>query len=206
MALDLLEQAAELNGPSATRRHRLEHLEYITEDSIKRIAALGVTASLQPVHADPLLAFNWMAQLGHDHRCERAFTWSEFRDAGCKIALGTDAPTAPYEALPNLYVATNRKSALKPDMPWPPTGEAGRMIVEGGRQVFSLQDAIVGATKGAAYSCRMEDKLGSLAKGMAADFCVLAEDPFVNGTKGWCKGQQGVMETWVGGKRVYKRE
>lgn len=206
MALDLLEAAAKANGPSPTRRHRLEHLESITSESITRIAALGVTASLQPVHADPILAFNWMAQLGHDHRCERAFPWSEFRKAGCNIALGTDAPTAPYETLPNLYIATNRKSALKPDMPWPPAGEAGRMIVDGARQVFSIKEAIIGATRGAAYSCRMENKLGSLAKGLAADFCILAEDPFERGTAGWCRGQEGVLETWVGGKRVYKRK
>lgn len=88
LALDALEAATKTNGNVPDRRHRIEHLEVVTKESIARMKRCGVTASLQPVHADPALTFNWHAQLGHDKRCERNFPWSEFVDAGVNIALG----------------------------------------------------------------------------------------------------------------------
>jgi predicted amidohydrolase YtcJ len=204
--MDVFEAAAVANGPDPTRRHRIEHLESVTKESIARMAAAGVIASLQPVHADPVLAFNWMAMLGHDDRCNRAFPWTEFVDAGVDIALGTDAPTAPYDALPNMYIASTRRSALKPDMPWPPTGPAAKHIVDNQRFKLPMAKAIVGATRGAAFSCRAENMTGSLQPGMAADFCILSVDPFKDGTATLAKAQEGVKETWVAGKQLYVRK
>ncbi len=77
-ALDAIENAYRENGtgpdrtgpggtgPSGTagRRHRIEHIEYCDPADIPRFAALGVTASMQPVHADPAIQENWRAMLG----------------------------------------------------------------------------------------------------------------------------------------------
>ena len=205
MALDALATAVSTNGPDDRRRHRLEHLESITPKSIQRMASAGVIASIQPVHSDPFIAFNWMAQLGHDHRCGRAFPWSEMVEKGVGIAIGTDSPTAPYESLPNLYIATTRRSALDPDMKWPPTGPAGGFMVNNLKYKLDLHTALEAATRGAAYSCRMEDVVGSLAVGMAADFCILGVDPFKDGLGVLSRAQEGVMETWVDGQQVFVR-
>lgn len=141
--------------------------------------------------------------LGHDERCKRAFPWSEFRDANCNIALGTDAPTAPYEALPNMYVATTRKSALEPDMPWPPKlAQLGKFDA----YCFSLREALVGATRGAAHSCHADHEVGSLGVGMSADFAVLDIDPFgVEGVDVLARAQEAVVQTWVAGRKVFDR-
>ncbi|KAF2411729.1 amidohydrolase, partial [Microbacterium sp. B35-04] len=110
IALDALEHAAEANG-SRARRHRIEHLEYAAPGTAERMARLGVTASMQPVHADPAIFDNWAAMLG-DERVDRAFAWPEYVAAGALLAFSTDAPTAPHEALPNMYIAATRRSAL----------------------------------------------------------------------------------------------
>lgn len=49
-ALDAFEAAVEANGDKP-RRHRMEHLEVITNESIQRLTRLGIVASLQPLHA-----------------------------------------------------------------------------------------------------------------------------------------------------------
>ena len=52
-----------------------------------RLARFGVTASMQPVHADPAIWANWAAMLG-DERADRGFAWTEFStDAGARLAF-----------------------------------------------------------------------------------------------------------------------
>ncbi|WP_411375055.1 amidohydrolase [Arthrobacter sp. MPF02] len=164
IALDALEEAYRRNGPR-DRRHRIEHLETVTEANVKRLAALGVVASMQPVHADPAIQDNWRSVLGDD-RCERAFPWTEFTDAGATLALSTDAPTAPHQPLPNMYVAATRLSALDPTL------EANLP-----KYALDLADAFCHATRDAAYSCRAEDRQGRIAPGYLADFTVLDSNP-----------------------------
>ncbi len=54
MTLDALELAAKQNpAPAGGRRHRLEHIESISQADISRFGALGVIASMQPYHANP---------------------------------------------------------------------------------------------------------------------------------------------------------
>lgn len=141
----------------------------MTEANVARLAGLGVVASMQPVHADPAIADNWRAMLG-DHRADRGFPWPEFTTAGATLAFGSDAPTAPYPPLPNMYVATTRRSAcdpaLAPNLP---------------DYALPLAEAMAHATRDAAYSCRWEGVTGRLVAGHAADFVVLDSDPFTVG-------------------------
>jgi predicted amidohydrolase YtcJ len=164
IALDALEEAYRRNGPR-DRRHRIEHLETVTRENVQRLTGLGVVASMQPVHADPAIQDNWRSVLG-DHRCERAFPWTEFTDAGATLALSTDAPTAPHQPLPNMYIAATRRSALDPTL------EANLP-----QYALELADAFCHATRDAAFSCRAEDRQGRIAPGYLADFTVLASDP-----------------------------
>lgn len=167
IALDALEEAHRINGPK-DRRHRIEHLETVTRGNVLRLADLGVVASMQPVHADPAIQDNWRSVLGDD-RVERAYPWTEFLAAGATLALSTDAPTAPHDPLPNMYVATTRKSALDPSLPPNRPDYA-----------LNLADALCHATRDAAYSCRAEDSEGRIVAGHLADFTVLDTDPFLS--------------------------
>lgn len=170
LALDAIEHAIEVNGPRA-RRHRIEHLEYAAPGTAERMARLGVTASMQPVHADPAIFANWAAMLGDD-RVERAFAWREYEEAGALLAFSTDAPTAPHAALPNLYIAATRASALDPSF-----------AAHDPAQALPLADAVSHATRDAAASVVGAENRGVLAAGRAADFAVVDVDPFAAGAE-----------------------
>ena len=167
LALDLVEECVRVNGPREGRRPRVEHLESVAQDTIERMAQLGVTASMQPVHCDPAVLDNWKAMLGDD-RAVQGFPWHRFREAGVPIALGTDAPTAPHQAARNLFIALTARSAF----------DAGRDPYQPER-VFDPADALEALTSaGARASGR--DGTGRIAAGLAADFCVLDLNPLTD--------------------------
>ncbi|KAJ4377463.1 hypothetical protein N0V83_000288 [Neocucurbitaria cava] len=171
------------------QRHRIEHLELTAPEDAKRLGKLGITASIQPVHSDPAILRAWSKLLGPE-RLKRAFAYSEFADHGAHLAIGSDSPTAPHAPLPNLYVATTRKSARQPD--------GGDEPVNGNFRL-GLAQAISAATAGVAYSCFAEDRVGSLEVGKMADFCVIE-------TK-WKSDEllgARVTETWFSGRKVYE--
>lgn len=164
VALDIIEDVVATNPPW-DRRPRIEHLEVVADETPARLASLGVTASMQPVHADPAVQENWRAQLG-DERIEGGFAWPTFTAAGARVAFGTDAPTAPHEALPNLYIATTRRSALDAALP--------ANLPE---FALPLDEALRHATVDAAASFAIEDRVGRVEPGYLADLTVLAKHP-----------------------------
>ncbi|USP72925.1 hypothetical protein yc1106_00199 [Curvularia clavata] len=170
------------------QRHRIEHLELTAPEDAKRLGRLGITASIQPVHSDPAILRAWPKLLGPE-RVKRAFAYSEFAHHGATLAIGSDTPTAPYSPLPNLYVATTRKSARQPHAGDAPVNENFKL---------GLAQAVAAATEGAAYSSFSEGRLGSLKVGKMADLCVVDME-----WEGEDLLNAKVTETWFGGKRVY---
>ncbi|HXH33844.1 MAG TPA: amidohydrolase [Plantibacter sp.] len=188
IALDAIERAIATGG-DIPRRHRIEHLETVAAENVDRLARLGVTASMQPVHADPAIQENWRAMLGDD-RADRGFPWQEFVDAGALLAFGTDAPTAPHAALANLFIAVTRRSALDPSLPAIRPEDAVR-----------LAGAIGHASRDAATSCGLGERAGRLAEGFDADLVVLDTDPFTEGEESLLGAR--VVRTVRGGTTVH---
>ncbi|KAG9497431.1 hypothetical protein J7337_010292 [Fusarium musae] len=182
MAIDAIEKHA-----TPGRRHRVEHLEIVSPEDAKRLGKLGLTASIQPIHADPTALTTWPELIGEE-RYERAFAYREFADAGALMAIGTDSPTSPWSPMHNFHVAINRQSSKNPENP---------EIVH---EHFSLGlcETFVAGTEGAARSVFAEDRVGSLTPGKLADFIVvdMEWDP-----KTLLKAE--VKETWFGGSRVF---
>ncbi|GAT71871.1 amidohydrolase [Microbacterium sp. HM58-2] len=189
IAISAVERAIAANGPRE-RRHRIEHLEVVGPDEIARLAAIGITASMQPVHADPSIQDNWRAMLGHDDRVERGFPWPEMTDAGAPLVFGTDSPTAPYAPLPNMFIAATRRSALQPGLPANIPAYA-----------VPLATAITHATRDAAWACRAEHEYGRLAAGLSADFIVLDRDIFAVEAEELLDTR--INRTVAGGKTVF---
>lgn len=185
-ALDALETV--LGPKPRAHRHRIEHLEYTTPGTAQRCADLGVIVSMQPVHADPYIMQNWRELLG-PKRAERGFAWPEYLAAGCRLALGTDTPTAPHHALPNLWVATTRRSAFDPELP--PNNAAF---------AISVPSALEGSTRTGAFANNTEH-VGALRAGMSADLIILDRDPLTDGPDALLHGR--VMRTMILGDVVH---
>lgn len=200
-ALNALEHAVETNGPKPDRRNRIEHLEMVSIESIQRLTRLGVIASLQPTHADPASLENYRKMLGEDERVDRLWPTTEYVDAGSHVAFGSDPPSAPYPALPNIYSATTRKSLSKPHH----CSRDDAKVVALERYKIPLETSIRFYSLGTAYSTRDEIEYGSLEPGKKADFCVLDIDPFRDGVMGLREAQEAVGETWMSGERVWAR-
>lgn len=186
IALNAIERGCKRNG-----RHRIEHLELTSPGDATRLAKLGITASIQPVHADPVILRAWPKLLGKD-RLRRAFAYSEIRDAKTVLAIGSDSPTAPYDPLKNMYVATTRKSARDPASNEEPVNEHFKI---------TLSEAINSATHWAAYSCFADDLTGRFDKGLSADFVVVdmeyQAEELLNAR---------VLSTWFAGECVFQAD
>jgi predicted amidohydrolase YtcJ len=183
MVLDVLEAHGSRDG-----RHRIEHLEMTTAEDAARLGKLGVTASVQPVHSDPDILRAWPSLIGPE-RCRRAFAYRDFVDGGATLAFGSDSPTAPFKPLPNLYIATTRRSARLP--------ESDETVNP--NFALPLVTAFTAATTGAAYACFADRITGRLKRGLKADFVVVDME--------WSKErllQAAVAETWFEGSQVFK--
>ncbi|GAB13095.1 putative hydrolase [Arthrobacter globiformis NBRC 12137] len=189
IAIGAVEHAVAQNGPRE-RRHRIEHLELVDRADVDRLASLGITASMQPVHADPAISANWRAKLDDD-RVERGFPWPWMTDAGARLAFGTDSPTSPHAPLPNMYVAATRASALDPT--------AAANVPD---FALPLAHAIEHATRDSAWTCGAEHEIGRLAAGLYADFVVLDTDVLAAASPTALLGTE-VLRTVVGGRTVY---
>ncbi|MFD9338450.1 amidohydrolase [Streptomyces sp. NPDC060028] len=158
----VLDTVAALGGRAGTRaRHRIEHIETVPDDQLKRFAALGVAASMQPPHAAYTRADRtdaWSKRLGEE-RAARAWRCRDLRDAGAVLALGSDWPIAHHDA--RQVLATARS----------PLGAAAA-----GRALTGLM-ALEGMTSRAALAAGEEGVAGRIAPGCRADLTAFALDP-----------------------------
>lgn len=165
MALDAYAAAAAQNGPR-DRRHRVEHVETVDAADAPRFAALGVVASMQPLHANPDQnnAEVWSRNIGPE-RASRGFAWRLVEQAGGRLAFGSDWPVVTPDVFRGLYCAVARKTREgTPAGGWQP------------QLAVSLDSALRHYTIDAAWAGFAENERGSLSVGKRADLVVLSRD------------------------------
>lgn len=180
------------NLGTSGRRHRIEHLELTHPEDAKRLGKLGITASIQPAHSDPAGLGEWPKLIGAD-RCDWAFAHRSFYDNGAQLAVGTDVPTAPYSPFPNMFVANTRTSSR----------DLSNHTKINKLPPLELSQVWSAATWGSAYSCFAEKITGSLEVGKKADFIIV--DGLSQGLDAESLLRAEVLETWMNGKRVYRK-
>ena len=175
------------------RRHRVEHIEAPAATDIARFGQLGVIASMQPQHAEPIKNLHeiWAPNLGPE-RAARGWPWASIARSGGRLAFGSDWPVVPIDPFLSLHVAINRQTgAGEPPGGWLPD------------QRLTLPQAVEAWTAGSAYAEHAEHIKGRLRQGMLADIAVL--DRNLEKTVQQEIAQTKVEATVVGGRLVFER-
>ncbi|MCK7627864.1 amidohydrolase [Streptomyces sp. RS10V-4] len=165
--LDAVEKAR-ATGTTGVR-HRVEHIETVPDDTLRRFAELDVVASMQPTHCCDFTRAdhtdNWSRRLGEE-RAARAWRCRDLVDSGATVVLGSDWPIAPYPPLGVMAGARHRRPTR--DLTLPPHGP---------EQALTALEALRGMTVHAARAAGEEDRAGRLAPGHRADLTALGGDP-----------------------------
>ncbi len=166
VVLDALQELRATERPGAQPRmiHRIEHAQLLHPDDIPRFGRLGVTASMQPIHAP---SDREMAERYWGNRCQNAYAWRSLLKSGANLAFGSDAPVASFSPFVGVFAATTRRSPHEQLLgsPWIPEQCIGR---EAALQAYTL---------GAARSVGEAGHWGRLVPGYYADLIVLDDDP-----------------------------
>jgi predicted amidohydrolase YtcJ len=169
-------------------RHRIEHVQLLHPDDVSRLTALGVVASMQPIHATQDCE---MADRYWGERCATAYAWRSLLDAGTVLAFGSDCPVEDLNPFLGIHAAVTRRRAdgFPDPQGWYP------------EQRLTVEEAVRAYTLGAAYAAGLEDRLGMLAPGKLADLIVLDRDIFSCDPMAIAETQ--VEMTMIGGRVVH---
>ncbi|MGB0099853.1 MAG: amidohydrolase family protein [Nocardioides sp.] len=94
-------------------RGSIEHVQMAQRDDFRRMAELGIRASVQPAH---LLDDRDLTERIWGERSERCFAFRWMLEAGVDLAIGSDAPVSPLDPWLAMAAAVHR-SADERD-PW----------------------------------------------------------------------------------------
>jgi predicted amidohydrolase YtcJ len=168
--------------PRADHRHRIEHASVLDDESIARMARLGVVVSTQPlfIHSEK----NWLhRRLGPD-RARQTYPLRSLLEAGVRVAGASDAPVESTDVLHAIQCCVTRE---------------GFQVEQG----ISAAQALRIFTIDAAYAQFEEDEKGSIRPGKRADFAVLSANPVKVPAE--AIREIRVERTIVAGREVYAR-
>ncbi len=159
--IDLLDYLLR-ESPRADHRMTLEHFAYSTEDQNRKLAALGAAVSANPYYhyiLSEMYSGDW---LGPD-RGPQMVRLGSLESKGVPVGLHSDSPMAPLSPLTLMWTAVVRENI------------SGDKTGQG--EVMSRYGALKAITIDAAWILGLEDSIGSIRAGKAADFTVLSADP-----------------------------
>lgn len=191
-SLDAVEAAIAANGRN-DHRHHIAHIQVVHPEDVHRFRELGVTANMQSLWAalEPQMVELTLPFLG-EPRSSWQYPFGDLLRSGATLAAGSDWSVSTPNPLAAIHVAVNRRSA--PDYS---EGDYEEFLPE---QAIDLGTSITAYTAGSAFVNHLDD-CGTIAVGKLADLVVLDRDPFTHPAAEI--GLTRVMQTFVGGKRVY---
>ncbi len=170
------------------RRWRIEGSDLVDPADLPRLSGKGLVVSMQPQQLAQPAAIEQRigaARLGSAH------AWKGLADAGATLAFGSNAPLAPPEPFAGMAAAITRQGADGlPFGGWQP------------QQRLTREQALAAYTTGGARAAFAEGRIGRIAQGERADFLLLDNDPLLASPDELRAIR--VLETWVGGKRVFQ--
>ena len=182
LVLDTVEEC-QAEHPRTDHRTVIVHFANSSEEQVDRIARLGCIVSANSYYPVGFADAYSEHGLGAG-RADAMVRAASVLARGIPLSLHSDLPMGPAAPLALASFAVNRRT---------PSGR-----VAGADQRISVHDALRAVTIEAAYSWRMEHELGSVTPGKAANFTVLAEDPYAAPPSRL--GDIGILGTMFGGR------
>ena len=161
-------------------RGSIEHAQLVRREDVRRMAELGVRASVQPAH---LLDDRDATEKVWPDRADRAFAMRWMLDEGVTLALGSDAPVSPLDPWLAMAAAVHRSADDRE--PWHP------------QQAITPREALAASV----------DDQGTVAPGSRGDLVLLDHDPLGGGEDTASQGARlrdmTVHATFVAGREVH---
>lgn len=161
--------SAQLAQPRSDHRLTVHHLGFHAASQTRRLASMGILASVNPYFIHSLADTYSILGLGGDRASQIVRAGSMVR-AGIPVSFHSDYPMAPVEPLFLAWCAATRRS------------RSGKVMSPS--EQLTLDQALRGITIDAAYALRMDHEIGSIVAGKKADFTILESDPYDTGVDG----------------------
>ena len=192
VCLDIFEELAS-SGLQPPIPHRMEHVQIIHPTDRPRLAQLGITASVQPIHCTDDMD---TADLLLGERGAHMYNFRSLAESGALLALGSDAPVSDVNPFLGFHAALFRQRVERMDRPaWYP------------EERLELPQVIEGYTLGPARAAGWDGLIGSITPGKRADLIVLDRDLFQlveAGVKGGEVAETRVVLTVFDGDVVFE--
>ena len=187
--LDVFESVFE-SSRAKNLRHRVECVQLLHPDDLKRFGELDVTASMQPVHITEDMSF---AERNLGKRSRWSYPLKSILYKGGRLAFGSDSDFSLMDPLKGMFASVTRKDFDGvPDTGW---------YCE---ERISICEAMKAYTSAPAWLAFDEEKRGTLEAGKLADLVILSEDIFDAPSPQLLRTK--VEATMVDGKFVYVRK
>lgn len=192
-AIDAIAAARAANGFTGPR-HEVGHNTFIAPADLARATGLGFAWEFSPYiwWPTPITAIDITRAVGPE-RMKRLWPIREGLDSRALVVAGSDWPVVP-SVNPWLAIET-MVTRQAPGADGPVQGEAERI---------TRRQAITIVTRNGAALMGRLDRGGTIEVGKEADLIVVDRDP-LTAPIGQLHAAQ-VLETWIGGERVYRRQ
>jgi predicted amidohydrolase YtcJ len=181
-----------VNGTTDTRPH-IAHIQVIHPNDVGRFRELGVIANAQPYWAchEAQMDELTIPRLGPE-RTTWQYPFASLLAAGATLAMGSDWAVSTADPLLEMEVAVDRvvdyhRGGRPPFLP---------------EQRLDLIDALAAFTNGTAHVNHLEQEVGSIEVGKAADLVVLDRDLFDRAAG--AIGETRVVATFIDGVAVHE--
>jgi predicted amidohydrolase YtcJ len=188
-------------------RHRIEHCSFISSmaqfDTMK---TYGISPSFTIGHIGYWgNAFKNM--IFGEEKTNKLILAKSALNKGLKISLHSDYTVSPLGPLRMMEQAITRIVEKTPNNEKNVVREMKDKIVLNGEQRISPMEALKAVTIDAAWSCNVDQWVGSLEPGKFADFVILEKDPLNMPDEEIYMNMRNipVLEVWKGGERVYPK-
>lgn len=187
--LDGIEEAIRVNGPRRRRNH-IAHLFVVAPHDYARFGELGVSANVQGLWAGSSVPHDHIHPSATPDPVAHEYPFGRMHAAGTPLAAGSDWPVTT----PDPFLAARTA--------------AGDYPVSDGYKEMSPTDRLdpvamlTAFTTGSAYVNGRADRTGRVAPGFLADLAILDRDVIGDPA---ALAEVAVDETWIGGRRVFRR-